>query len=160
MNDLDFAEVLTEPTKEELTLVREKNVRKLVDYLSQCDSILDLPASTLLELFKVKTQDLWKIQEISRLVSTSNLEFEEQEMSEVLDQAKVARIMEDQEHRFIIGPTGPTGPTGSTGPTGMTGPTGKTGITGATGPTGGIQRLASYVKPGLYTNRRPTNRGK
>lgn len=37
---------------------------------------------------------------------------------------------------------------------------GKTGITGATGPTGGIQRLASYVKPGLYTNRRPTNRGK
>ncbi len=119
--------------------VKDKETKRLIDYLSQCNSILDFPAVTVLHLLKIDPSDLWKIQEIVRLFKNTELELNEQGMSEILDMARVARIMEDQEHRLNNAPIGATGATGPTGPIGFKGVTGATGPTGSRGSVGPIK---------------------
>ena len=81
---------------------------------------------------KCKRNELWKLDRALTVAQTHKIEFTEQEMAEVLDLARVARIMEENEPKRFVGVTGPTGPQGMQGPVGHTGPTGPTGVVGPT----------------------------
>ena len=105
--------------------LRVGTIKKIVGVFSQCNSILDLPAEVVNAILTINRNDFWKLQNVIHLVSNSKLKFSNEDMARVLDDAKVARIMEE-EVEPIYGPTGATGPMGHgiTGPVGPTGPAG------------------------------------
>jgi hypothetical protein len=113
-----------EPMSEEEQKKQEEATQKLIHALSQVNSILDLPPEIVIQILKIKQNDVWRLSEVIRLAET--MEFTPEEMSHVLDLARVSRIMEEDDP-WVLGPTGPTGPTGAygpTGPVGMNGPSG------------------------------------
>lgn len=101
-----------------LERVQEQDRKKLVSTLSHCSPVLDLPPELVVQLLKIKQQDLWKLQ--AAIKAAEHLKLSSEEMGEILDEARVARIMEE-EPEPSMGPTGPTGVQGATGPTGSTG---------------------------------------
>jgi hypothetical protein len=113
-------------TTEELQkLKRDGEVKKLVSTLSHCSNILDLPPETVITLLKMNRSDMWKLASALDIVQDRRLEFSVEEMADILNDAKVARIMEEDEPRQgPVGATGPHGHIGLTGPTGPTGPSG------------------------------------
>jgi hypothetical protein len=104
---------------------REEDKTKLANALSHCSSILDLPPEAVIALLQIPRNDLWKLQNALEIAQENKLEFSSESMSELLDLARVARVMEEDEpvnrSRGVTGPTGPTGPQGAQGATGPTG---------------------------------------
>jgi hypothetical protein len=94
----------------------------LIDKLSLCSHVLDLPPEMVLAMLRIQESDAWKLVEIIRLAQKVKIESPEQ-MKEILDLARVARIMEEQQEP--IGPASFSGPTGAQSPTGPTGPSPK-----------------------------------
>jgi hypothetical protein len=89
----------------------------LVKALSHCSQILDLPPESVVQLLKLDENDIWKLR--GALVAAKSLDLANENMADILDLARVARIMEEDEPVPLV--TGPTGATGSTGPSGPKG---------------------------------------
>lgn len=118
MDDCGFAEAM----ETGLSRAKDEDRQKLVSALSHCSAVLDLPPEAVIQLLKIKAQDLWKLQSALRVAETLSLS--QAEMSEVLDLARVARIMEEEQEPSmgspgVTGATGPTGPIGARGVTGL-----------------------------------------
>jgi hypothetical protein len=125
------AEVSGALDSEETKTRRENTIKKIINELSECNSILDTAPEVVAQIMKIKSTDLWRLSSIIHLIQTEKLELDTQEMKELLDQARVARIMEENENLpsgvSWGGTTGPLGPSGmvipylgSTGPMGVT----------------------------------------
>jgi hypothetical protein len=96
------------------------DTKKLVDALSECSPILDFPPEIVCKLLSMKAQDVLKLHGIMQQhIFGTNKQISVERMAELLDLARVARIMEENEPAMAFGPTGPVGPTGPRGPTGI-----------------------------------------
>lgn len=116
-----FADAL----EEGMQRAKEQDNKSLISALSHCTAILDLPPEMVLQLLKIKPNDLWKLQNVLSLVKDSALNLSKEDMEGILDMARVVRIMEeepDPRNSMSVGVTGPVGPIGSLGATGRTGP--------------------------------------
>ena len=103
--------------RSEIDTARRKKLDYLVNTLSRYNSILNLPINVILRLMKINAKDTWGIPEIINICK--DLDLSKDEMKEVLDLAKVARITEEDESRptGVYGVTGlgPTDPQGGSG---------------------------------------------
>jgi len=103
----------------------EQDIEKLVSALSHCSAILDWPPEIVAQLLKIGPIEFRKIQKAVGVVLDNKIDLPITKMAEVLDMARVARIMEE-EPEPAFGVTGPTGPVGAIGPTGPQGISGRT----------------------------------
>ncbi len=108
-----------EPSGEELEAFRHAKIQKIIEAMSFCNSVLDLPVESFGHLLKIKPDEVWKLVEALR--NAEKLSLTNEELSHILDVAKVKRIMDDTYASPMLGPTGPTGATGCTGPIGVVG---------------------------------------
>jgi hypothetical protein len=115
----------SEALKVGLERAAEEDKVKLANAMSHCTTILDLPPEAVIALLQIKRNDLWKLQNALEIAQEKKLEFSNESMAELLDLARVARVMEEDEpvnrSRGVTGPTGPTGPQGAQGLTGQHG---------------------------------------